>query len=303
MKQHKVQLAPGMPAMDPAQFAWVCIGDENTRKKIFDVMEKNNRSLKKADLLICNTTNVLEEATLNSFPEILPIGPLLARNRLGKAIGCLWSEDSDCLAWLDEQPPQSVIYVAFGSFTIFDQIQFHELAVGLELTNRPFLWVVRPESTEETDYNDAYPNPNPNQTGLGSKTLGHGRLVSWAPQQDVLKHPSVACFLSHCGWNSTMEGISNGLPFLCWPYFADQFLNRSYICDIWKVGLGFNPNKKGIIERGEIKNKVDQLFSSDAKFRERALELKSSILEEKEDWSSSCKNFIDLINWIKSQKN
>lgn len=289
MKQHKVQLSPGMPAMDPAHFAWARIGDENTRKIIFEAMEKNNRSLKKASLLICNTSNVLEKASLHYFPEILAIGPLLASNRVGKAMGSLWSEDSDCLAWLDKQAPQSVVYVAFGSFTIFDQIQFHELAMGLELSNKPFLWVVRPDNNNNND--------DPKGLGLG---LGRGRVVSWAPQQDVLKHPSVACFLSHCGWNSTMEGISNGLPFLCWPYFADQFLNQSYICDTWKVGLGFNPNKDGIIERGEIKNKVDQLLGTDSKFRARALELKSRILVEKD--KEDGQNFIRLINLIKYQK-
>ncbi|KAL8234046.1 hypothetical protein R6Q59_020146 [Mikania micrantha] len=48
-----------------------------------------------------------------------------------------------------------------------------------------------------------------------------GKVVSWAPQQEVLNHPSVACFMSHCLCNSTMEWVSNGVPFLCWPYFAE----------------------------------------------------------------------------------
>ncbi|PRQ53398.1 putative hexosyltransferase [Rosa chinensis] len=57
-------------------------------------------------------------------------------------------------------------------------------------------------------------------------------MVGWAPQQKVLVHPSIACFLSHCGRNSILEGLSNGVSFLCWPYFVDQFLNKSYVCDI-----------------------------------------------------------------------
>lgn len=64
-----------------------------------------------------------------------------------------------------------------------------------------------------------------------------GRIVGWAPQQAVLNHPAIGCFVSHCGWNCTMEGVSFGVPFLCWPYFTDQFPNQTYICEVWKVGL------------------------------------------------------------------
>ncbi|GFY86982.1 UDP-Glycosyltransferase superfamily protein [Actinidia rufa] len=192
-------------------------------------------------------------------------GPLLASNRLGKSAGYFWLEDSTCLQWLDQQPAHSVIYVAFGSFTVFDRNQFQELALGLELTNRPFLWVARPDITEGTD--DPYPK------GFKDRTAKHGRMVGWAPQQMVLSHPSIACFITHCGWNSTVEGISNGTPFLCWPYFADQFFNQSYICDVWKVGLGFNRDESGIIKQAEIKDKVEQLLC-DKTFRARALHLK-----------------------------
>lgn len=293
LKKQMVQLAPGMPEMDSALFVWACIGDAKTQKIIFELMKINNRTAKKAVWVLCNTTDVLEKETFNAFPEILPIGPLLASNRLGKSMGHFWPEESDCLTWLDKQPPQSVIYVAFGSFTVFDQTQFHELALGLELTNRPFLWVVRPDLTDQ-DTDNAYP------TGFKNRIQGRGRLASWTPQQNVLSHPSIACFLSHCGWNSTMEGLSNGIPFLCWPYFADQFLDQTYICDIWKVGLGFNKNKCGIIEREEIKNKIDQLLSN-GKFRARALELKAKIMESVRENGSSGKNFSTVINWIKDQ--
>ncbi|KAF5957554.1 hypothetical protein HYC85_004779 [Camellia sinensis] len=98
-------------------------------------------------------------------------------------------------------------------------------------------------------------------------------MVGWAPQQKVLGHPSVACFLSHCGWNSTMVGLSNGIPFLCWPYFAYQFLNQNYICDVWKVGLRFNHDESGIIKQEEIKDKVEQLLSNKT-IKARALDLK-----------------------------
>ena len=78
---------------------------------------------------------------------------------------------------------------------------------------------------------------------------GTGTVVSWCPQQKVLAHRAVACFVSHCGWNSTMEGVRNGMPFLCWPYFADQFVDRNYITDVWRTGLAASPDAGGVVTK------------------------------------------------------
>ena len=286
-----IQLAPTMPAMDTANFVWACLGDFTTQKIIFDLMVKTNEAAKMADRIISNSAYDLEPGAFSFAPNILPIGPLLASNWLGDQLGYFWPEDSTCLKWLDQQPPKSVVYVAFGSFTVFDKTQFQELAQGLELSSGSFLWVVRPDITTET--NDAYPE------GFQERVATRGRMVGWAPQQKVLSHPSISCFLSHCGWNSTMEGVSNGVPFLCWPYFADQFLNETYICDVWKVGLKFDKNKCGIITREEIKNKVETVIS-DEKIKARAAELKRLAMQNVGEAGYSSENFKNFIEWIKS---
>ncbi|XP_022863043.1 UDP-glycosyltransferase 83A1-like, partial [Olea europaea var. sylvestris] len=144
-----------MPAINTAELSWNCIIGELTAKIVFKLGVQILKWVKSADRMICNSSNWLEYGTFASFPDFIPIGPLLACNRLGKSVGNFWKEDSGCLAWLDQQPPNSVIYVAFGSYTIFDQNQFEELAIGLELTNRPFLGVVRENIIE--DVNNAYP--------------------------------------------------------------------------------------------------------------------------------------------------
>ncbi|KAJ0099477.1 hypothetical protein Patl1_21779 [Pistacia atlantica] len=286
-----IQLAPGMPTFNSANFVWACIGGSTAQKIIFNIMVENNEYLKKAGFLICNSTFDLEPAAFTLVPQLLPIGPLLASSHLGNSAGYFWPEDSTCLKWLDQQPPQSVIYVAFGSFTVFDQSQFQELALGLELTNRPFLWVVRPDITDAA--NEAYPK------GFQERVAVRGQMIGWAPQQKVLSHPSVACFMSHCGWNSAMEGVSNGVPFLCWPYFADQFLNESYICDVWKVGLKFSKNKSGIITREEIKNKVDQVLG-DESYKERVQKLQEITMDGVREGGQSNKNFKNFLDWIKA---
>lgn len=291
MKNGMIHLSPTMPAMNTAEFAWVRMGDLKTQKLLFEIGIKSIEFVKAADWIICNSAYELEPATFNLFPKIFPIGPLLAtKNGLKEPAGNFWPEDSTCLTWLDQQPAGSVIYVAFGSFTVFDQSQFQELALGLELTNRPFLWVVRPGITVDTDH--GYPKCFKDRVGT------RGRMVSWAPQKKVLAHPSLGCFLSHCGWNSIIEGVSNGLPFLCWPYFADQFLNQSYICDVWNVGVRLNEDKGGIVTKERIKNTVDRLLE-DETLKARALDLQEKAVSSVKESGCSYKNFSNFIEWMK----
>jgi hypothetical protein len=94
--------------------------------------------------------------------------------------------DTGCLKWLDAQSDSSVVYVAFGSFTIFDPRQFRELAEGLELTGRPFLWVVRPDFTSGGLSKEWF-------DGFQSRVAGKGMIVSWCPQQQVRRSSTHAC--------------------------------------------------------------------------------------------------------------
>jgi UDP:flavonoid glycosyltransferase YjiC (YdhE family) len=123
--------------------------------------------------------------------------------------------------------------------------------------------------------------------------------VGWAAQQKILSHPSVACFISHCGWNSAMEGVSNGIPFLCWPYFADQFLNQSYICDVWKVGLRLERDESGIISRGEIESKVEQLLGNEM-LKATALDLKNIVKTSVKEGGGSNNNLKNFVEWMKA---
>ncbi|KAG5056891.1 hypothetical protein JHK82_011888 [Glycine max] len=230
---------------------------------------------------LCNTTYELEPGVFTFAPKILPIGPLLnTNNATARSLGKFHEEDLSCMSWLDQQPHCSVTYVAFGSISLFDQNQFNELALALDLANGPFLWVVR------QDNKMAYPYEFQGQKG---------KIVGWAPQQKVLSHPAIACFFSHCGWNSTIEGLSSGVPFLCWPYFADQIYNKTYICDELKVGLGLNSNESGFVSRLEIRNKLDQLLS-DENIRSRSLKLKEELMNNK---GLSSDNLNKFVKWLK----
>lgn len=51
---------------------------------------------------------------------------------------------AECLQWLDSQNSSSVLYVSFGSQNTISRDQMIDLANGLELSNTPFVWVIRP---------------------------------------------------------------------------------------------------------------------------------------------------------------
>nr|XP_043640091.1 UDP-glycosyltransferase 83A1-like [Erigeron canadensis] len=289
LKDEMIRLSDSMLPMKPTNMFWVCFEDPALSEVAFQIVLAAKQASELTEWVLCNSTTELEAATFSMYPQLSPIGPLLASNRLADQTGHFWKEDTTCLAWLDQQPACSVIYIAFGSFTLFNQNQFEELAFGLELSNKPFLWVVRPGMTKET----ATIFPDGYMERIGSR----GKIVSWAPQQKVLAHPSVACFVSHCGWNSTLEGVTNGLPFLCWPYFSDQFQDETYICDIWKTGLGLNKDERGIITREEIKSKIEVLFNN-GMFRANALDIKEKVASSIAKGGCSHSNFNKFFEWI-----
>ncbi|KAF2290240.1 hypothetical protein GH714_005122 [Hevea brasiliensis] len=173
-------------------------------------------------------------------------------------------------------------------FNNLQQAQFNELALGLETLGQPFLWVVQFLRMECLwNFSDGFLN----------RVGKYGKIVEWAPQEKVLAHPSTACFFTHCGWNSTMKGLNMGVPFLCWPYCADQFHNRSYICETWKVGLGLIPDDNGIVNRHEIKTKLEKLVY-DKDIQANSLKLKEMARKSTSEGGSSFKNFIRFVEQI-----
>ncbi|KAJ6795454.1 UDP-glycosyltransferase 83A1 [Iris pallida] len=285
-----INVIPDMPPIDPRGLPWNLTSNPELRKSIYQYLMNNVRETKLAEFTISNSFQELESGAFAYMPNISPLGPLFADEDSDRQTGQFWPEDASCMSWLNEQPANSVIYVAFGSTGILNRNQFRELALGLELSARPFLWVVRPDLTNTSS--DAYP------AGFRDCVASRGRVVGWSPQQKVLAHPSVACFVTHCGWNSTMEGVRNGVPFLCWPYFGYQFVNQSYICDVWKVGLKMSPGDGGIVSSEQIKVKVEELLG-DEDLSARSLKLKEKANDNVREGGSSYRNMNIFINAMK----
>ncbi|TVU30729.1 hypothetical protein EJB05_22364, partial [Eragrostis curvula] len=284
--QTNKEIAPvGDLQMNLAPLAWNAVGTDEAQKHIFRCLNNIVQALGMADLLLCNTAKELEEGILSQHPAILPIGPLPTGLRQGKPLGNFWPEDASCMSWLDRQPDRSVVYVSFGSMALLDQKGFYELARGLELSGMSFLWVVRRGIADIT-----FPD------GFLETVEKRGKIVSWSPQHKVLAHPAIACFVSHCGWNSVMEGVRNGLPFLTWPCFADQFINESYVCDVWKTGLRLvKDNDSGLVTSSHITSQLKKLLN-DAMIASRALELQKVVSNSIRKDGTAQKNLNTLID-------
>ncbi|KAG5016668.1 hypothetical protein JHK85_022804 [Glycine max] len=237
IRRQQIQFSSNMPLMDTQNFPW-----RGHDKLHFDHLVQEMQTMRLGEWWLCNTTYNLEPAIFSISARLLPIGPLMGSDSNKSSF---WEEDTTCLEWLDQQLAQSVVYVSFGSMAVMDPNQFNELALGLDLLDKPFIWVVRPSNDSKVSINE-YPHEF-----HGSR----GKVVGWAPQKKILNHPALACFISHCGWNSTVEGVCGGIPFLCWPFAKDQLVNKSYVCDVWKIGLGLDKDENGIISKGEIRKK------------------------------------------------
>lgn len=158
-------------------------------------------------------------------PRILEIGPLIMQAATTTST-TLWEEDTSCLDWLDKQNVGSVMYISFGSWVSpIGEGKVNALASTLEALGMPFIWVLGP----------AWRRGLPE--GFNERVAAYGRVVEWAPQLEVLRHPAVKCYLTHCGWNSTMEAIQCKKPLLCYPIAGDQLLNCVYITNKWEIGV------------------------------------------------------------------
>lgn len=169
-------------------------------------------------------------------------------------------DDSFCTNWLDTRPQGSVVYVAFGSMAQLTNEQMEELASAV--SNFSFLWVVR--SSEEAKL-----PPGFLETVNKDKSL----VLKWSPQLQVLSNKAIGCFLTHCGWNSTMEALTFGVPMVAMPQWTDQPMNAKYIQDVWKAGVRVKTEKEsGIAKREEIEFSIKEVMEG-----ERSNEMKKNV--------------------------
>ncbi|PQQ03750.1 7-deoxyloganetin glucosyltransferase-like [Prunus yedoensis var. nudiflora] len=204
---------------------------------------------KRASAIILNTFDALEHEVLDGLSTLLPpvysVGPLhLQLNQIPadnelKSIGSnLWTEEPECLEWLDSKEPNSV--------------------------QPTFFWVIRPDLVG----GEAAVVPSE----FMQETKERGLLASWCPQEQVLSHPAIGGFLTHSGWNSTLESLCGGVPMICWPFFAEQQINCRFCCKEWGIGMEI----EGDVKRNYVEGLVRKLMEGEEgkEMRKKALEWK-----------------------------
>nr|XP_043625004.1 gallate 1-beta-glucosyltransferase 84A23-like [Erigeron canadensis] len=234
------------------------------------------KNLSKIFCVLMETFQELEDDVIKYMSKICPIRPIgpLFKNPLLKTSsnisGDLIKAD-ECLEWLDKKDSSSVVYISFGSVVSLNQEQVNELAYGLLNSGVSFLWVMRMGKTS-TGQSGELPE------GFLDEAGDRGLVVQWSPQAEVLTHPAVSCFVTHCGWNSTMEALSSGVPVVAFPHWGDQVTDAKYLVDEWKIGIRMSRGEaeSRVIGRNEVEECLREATSG-----AKAAEMKKNVLKWK----------------------
>ncbi|KAL2530161.1 UDP-glycosyltransferase 75C1 [Forsythia ovata] len=215
-------------------------------KEHFEILDRAGTKQK----ILVNTFDALEFEVLRAMNkyDLMGIGPLIpsafldGKDPLDTSFGGdLIQKTVDYMDWLNSKDKLSVIYVAFGSFSSLSKQQMEEIAKGLIESQKPFLWVTRDANT----------------LSFIKEVEKQGMIVPWCSQLEVLSHPSVGCFLTHSGWNSSIESFVSGVPVVAFPQWGDQPMNAKLLQDFWKTGLRLAAADGGIVMADEVSRCIE----------------------------------------------
>ncbi|KAL6145782.1 hypothetical protein ACLB2K_056467 [Fragaria x ananassa] len=295
-RQDTIDYIPGVKAIEPKDLMSYLQATDVT-SVVHRIIFKAFEEVKRADFILCNTIQELESGTISAFQEKQPtyaIGPIFPNGFTKSTVATsLWSE-FDCIEWLNTKPDGSILSVSFGSYAHASKRDIEEIANGLLLSKVGFIWVLGPDivSSNETQILPV---------GFEDEIKNRGLIVSWCSQIEVISHPAIGGFLTHCGWNSILESMWRGLPLLCYPLLTDQFTNRKLVVDDWKVGINLC-DRKSITEE-EVKEKVNSLMSgkSSEELRRNARKVKNTLESALDKDGSSNGNFVRFIDDVKAK--
>ncbi|XP_051124689.1 anthocyanidin 3-O-glucoside 2'''-O-xylosyltransferase-like [Andrographis paniculata] len=156
--------------------------------------------------------------------------------------------------WLNKFRPKSVVYCAFGSQMILKKDQFQELVLGFEMTGLPFFIALsKPEGADSME--EALPE------GFSGRVGGRGVVEGgWVQQTQILRHPSVGCFVSHCGFGSMWESVLSESQIVVVPRLADQILNARLLAAELKVAVEVERGDMGWFSKEDLSRAIKSVM-------------------------------------------
>jgi UDP:flavonoid glycosyltransferase YjiC (YdhE family) len=256
-----------IPGVSSTRLADLYLNDDSSRsKRMLQMSLKGFQWIHKAQYLLFTSIYELESQAIDTLKSklslpIYTIGPTIPYLNLKN--NHKPNTNNSYIEWLDSQPNSSVLYIAQGSFFSASSEQINEIANALCESNVRFLWAARGEATR-----------------LKQICGPMGLVLEWCDQLRVLSHPSIGGFWSHCGWNSTKEGVFVGVPFLTFPINLDQPFISKMIVEDWKIGLRVKKDVKGdiLVKKCELVKIVCEFMDLDSDLtrdiRDRSRKLK-----------------------------
>uniref|UniRef100_A0A0D6QRE5 Glycosyltransferase n=2 Tax=Araucaria cunninghamii TaxID=56994 RepID=A0A0D6QRE5_ARACU len=285
--EHLTEQPPGFPT-------WVVRRRPYEMRKIvqgqssgtaIDFVERLVISVKESCATVCNSTNELEGTFMeywrrSSGRPVLPVGVLMPSLPPRPPV-------DRCLDWLDRQGPRSVVVVSFGSDYTPTGEEIAAVALGLEESLLPFLYILL--------------GGPPLPQGFDGRTLARGLVVNeWAPQSHILSHPSTGALLTHCGWNSLTEALRFGVPLVALPMRFDQGINARLIAEVLKVGVEVRRNDEdGCFSKDDISKAVTAVMLEEEgrQIKSKAVELQRVLTRNNcEIMETNIRNFVSMLH-------
>ncbi|XP_051121976.1 UDP-glycosyltransferase 87A2-like [Andrographis paniculata] len=285
----RVSYVPGIPSIRLADLPSIAFMADQRLLRLTRSIFPN---VSKAQFLLFTTIYGIESEVVDALQEEFPFPIYTFGPACIPYSGLQTSAAADYLAWLDAQPPNSVLYVSLGSFLSVSSRQMDEIAGGLKDSGVRFLWVARGEAARL-------------QAACGDGDVaGRGRVVAWCDQLRVLCHRAVGGFWTHCGWNSTMEAIFAGVPIIAFPIVMDQVTIRKHVVEDWRIGWdgrrGRLPSE--LQRREEIAGMVKEFMDSESADRRRmaarAKQVRKVATDAMADGGSTNQNLTSFLNHI-----
>jgi hypothetical protein len=259
------------------------------RKEIFGsnvlFYDRQTTALNEADALGYRTCREIEGPFLDYMQKqfnkpVLTSGPVIHENS-NSVLDEKWAN------WLGGFETESVVYCCFGSECVLRPNLFQELMLGLELTGKPFFAALKPPFGFTT-IEEALPE------GFLKRVEGRGVVYGgWVQQQLILEHPSVGCFITHCGSGSLSEALVNKCQLVLLPNVGDQILNARMMGNSLKVGVEVEKGEDGLYTKDNVYKAVSIVMDDEneisknvkanhAKIREMLLnkDLESSYIDD-----------------------